>query len=106
MRRYPVSTKLNNSQNEGAESATRVTLDTLIQARLFELQLFLNTHAETLRCRRIAGEGSNGLGLRTKQQIECDDVRGHQHGHVDDRDRVRGAQFCPATAGTPTWVAW
>jgi putative SOS response-associated peptidase YedK len=28
MRRYPVSTKLNNSQNEGAESATPVTLDT------------------------------------------------------------------------------
>jgi len=35
MRRYPVSTKLNNSQNEGAESATPVTLDTPIQARLF-----------------------------------------------------------------------
>jgi len=35
MRRYPVSTKLNNSQNEGAESATPVTLDTLTQARLF-----------------------------------------------------------------------
>jgi len=35
MRRYPVSTKLNNSQNEGAESATPVTLDTPVQARLF-----------------------------------------------------------------------
>ncbi len=35
MRCYPVSTKLNNSQNEGAESATPVTLDTPIQARLF-----------------------------------------------------------------------
>ncbi len=35
MRRYPVSTKLNNSQNEGAESAAPVTLDTPIQARLF-----------------------------------------------------------------------
>jgi putative SOS response-associated peptidase YedK len=35
MRRYPVSTKLNNSQNEGAESATPVTLDTPMQARLF-----------------------------------------------------------------------
>jgi len=34
MRRCPVSTKLNNSQNEGAESATPVTLDTPIQARL------------------------------------------------------------------------
>jgi hypothetical protein len=34
MRLYPVSTKLNNSQNEGAESATPVTLDTPIQARL------------------------------------------------------------------------
>ncbi len=35
MRRYPVSTKLNNSQNEGAESAMPVTLGTPIQARLF-----------------------------------------------------------------------
>ena len=35
MRRYPVSTKINNSQNEGAESAAPVTLDTPIQARLF-----------------------------------------------------------------------
>jgi putative SOS response-associated peptidase YedK len=35
MRRYPVSTKLNNSQNEGAESAMPVTLDTPMQARLF-----------------------------------------------------------------------
>jgi len=35
MRRYPVSTKLNNSQNESAESAAPVTLDTPIQARLF-----------------------------------------------------------------------
>jgi hypothetical protein len=32
-------------------------------------------------------------GLRTQQQIECDDVRDHQHGHVDDRDRIRGAQL-------------
>ena len=35
MRGYPVSTKLNNSQNEAAESATPVTLDTPMQARLF-----------------------------------------------------------------------
>jgi putative SOS response-associated peptidase YedK len=35
MRRYPVSTKLNNSQNEGAESAAPVTLDTPIQACVF-----------------------------------------------------------------------
>ena len=35
MRRNPVSTKLNNSQNQGAESATPVTLGTSIQARLF-----------------------------------------------------------------------
>lgn len=35
MRRYPVSTKLNNSQNEGAESAAPVTLDMPTQARLF-----------------------------------------------------------------------
>ena len=30
MRRYSVSTKLDSSQNEGAESATPVTLDTPI----------------------------------------------------------------------------
>jgi putative SOS response-associated peptidase YedK len=35
MRRYPVSTKLNNSQNEGAECAAPVTLDTPVQAWLF-----------------------------------------------------------------------
>jgi putative SOS response-associated peptidase YedK len=35
MRRYPVSTKLNNSQNEGAEFAAPVKLDTPTQARLF-----------------------------------------------------------------------
>jgi putative SOS response-associated peptidase YedK len=35
MRRYPVSTKLNNSLNEGAETAAPVALDTPIQARLF-----------------------------------------------------------------------
>src|SRR6266853_343862 len=41
----------------------------------------------------MPGEGSNRLGLITQQQIECDDVRDHQHGHVDDRDRVCGAQL-------------
>jgi putative SOS response-associated peptidase YedK len=35
MRRYPVSTKLNNSQHKGGESATPVTLDTPMRARLF-----------------------------------------------------------------------
>src|SRR5467141_1242568 len=41
----------------------------------------------------MPGEGSNHLGLRTQQQIECDDVRDHQHRHVDDRDRVCGAHL-------------
>jgi putative SOS response-associated peptidase YedK len=36
MRRYPVSTKMNNSKNEGAESAAPVTLDTAVEPRLFE----------------------------------------------------------------------
>jgi len=35
MRRYPVSRKLNNSQNDDVESASRVTLDTPKQAKLF-----------------------------------------------------------------------
>jgi putative SOS response-associated peptidase YedK len=36
MRRYPVSTKLNNSKNEGAKSAAPVTLDAPVERRLFE----------------------------------------------------------------------
>ena len=35
MRRYPVSTKLNNSKIDGAESASPVILDTPAQAKLF-----------------------------------------------------------------------
>jgi hypothetical protein len=35
MRRYPVSRKLNNSKIDDAESASRVTLDTPTQERLF-----------------------------------------------------------------------
>ncbi len=35
MRRYPVNTKLNNSQNENAEAAARVTLERRTQERLF-----------------------------------------------------------------------
>lgn len=35
MHRYPVSTKLNNSKNDDADSALRVTLDTPAQDRLF-----------------------------------------------------------------------
>jgi putative SOS response-associated peptidase YedK len=35
MRLYPVNRKLNNSKNDDAESASPVTLDTPIQARLF-----------------------------------------------------------------------
>jgi putative SOS response-associated peptidase YedK len=37
MRRYPVSTKLNNSKNEGAEAAAPVTLDETAESRLFEV---------------------------------------------------------------------
>jgi len=44
-----------------------------------------NVLQSDLRRGRIAGEGR--LGLRARQQTECDDVRDHQHGHVDDRDR-------------------
>ena len=35
MRRYPVSRKLNNSKIDDAKSASRVTLDTPTQQRLF-----------------------------------------------------------------------
>jgi hypothetical protein len=77
MRRYPVSTKLKNSQNKSTESAALVTLDTPIQARLSSYQLLLNIHAGILRCRCIPGECSNSFGLRTQQEIERDDVRDH-----------------------------
>jgi len=46
-----------------------------------------------LRCGHITGEDPSRLGLRSEQQIECDEVRDHQHRHVDDRDRVGGAQL-------------
>jgi putative SOS response-associated peptidase YedK len=35
MRRYPVSTRLNNSRNDDAESAAPVTLDIASQDKLF-----------------------------------------------------------------------
>jgi hypothetical protein len=45
------------------------------------------------RCRRSAGEKPNRVGLRTRQQIQRDDVGDHQQGYVDDQDRVAGAQL-------------
>jgi hypothetical protein len=44
-------------------------------------------------CGRIAGEGKNWLGLRTRKQIERGEVRDHQRGHIDDRDPVRSGQL-------------
>src|SRR5215471_6377136 len=32
-------------------------------------------------------------GRWAQQQIECDDVRDHQQGYVDDRDRIGAAQL-------------
>ena len=46
-----------------------------------------------LSCGRIADEGPSRRGLRTHQQVEGGEVRDHQYGHVDDRDRVGGAQL-------------
>src|SRR6266702_7000292 len=42
---------------------------------------------------RFIREGPSNFGLGTHQQIERDEVRDHQHGHVDDRDRVCGTQL-------------
>ena len=53
---------------------------------------------------RIADVRSSRFGLGTDQQIECGDVRDHQQRHVDDRDRVGGAQLS-RRAGRPTWMA-
>ena len=89
MCRYPVSTKLNNSQNEGAESAAPVTLDTPIQARLFWLQLLLNTHAATqnpfhtkvrisvLLCVGYAGGGGQSDQALSWLERACDEHSGH-----------------------------
>jgi hypothetical protein len=50
--------------------------------------------AESLiRCDCTAGEDRRCLWLRMHQQIERDDVRNHQRGHVNDRDHVRTAQL-------------
>lgn len=46
-----------------------------------------------LRCGHIAGEDPSRLGLGTQQQIERHEVCDHQHRHVDDRNRVGGAQL-------------
>ena len=42
---------------------------------------------------RTVGERANRLGLTTCQQIESDDVRDHQQRHIEDWDRVGGAQL-------------
>ena len=39
------------------------------------------------------GYGPSRLKLGTHQQIECGEVRNHQHGHVDDRDSVGGPEL-------------
>src|SRR5258705_1228984 len=51
MRRYPVSRKLNNSQNDDVESASRVTLDTPNQPKLFSLHALLSKHTWSLSSR-------------------------------------------------------
>lgn len=47
----------------------------------------------TLSSRRLASQDSNRVGLGTQQEIDCEDVRNHQQGHVEDRNRVRGAKL-------------
>ena len=44
-----------------------------------------------LRCGRDAGGDLSGLRLRTQKQIERNEVRDHQQGHVEDRDCVGGS---------------
>jgi hypothetical protein len=106
MRRYPVSTKLNNSQNESAESATPVTLDTPMQARLFLLQLLLNRHGATLSpniradalegapsatlCElvREAGGMQDALGLKKMTAFMADnDLESGTDGESNSRDK-------------------
>ena len=41
----------------------------------------------------FAGDCPNCLRLPARQQIERDNVRDHQRGHVDDRNRIGGAQL-------------
>lgn len=47
--------------------------------------------ASLLRRDRIVGNGLSCSGLRTHQPIECERVRDHQYGDVDDGDYVGGA---------------
>jgi hypothetical protein len=54
----------------GRVPGSSIQLGSHTGAALLASTLLLNTHAGTPRCRSIAGEGSNRLGLRTQQQIE------------------------------------
>ena len=46
-----------------------------------------------LRRERFSGDGVICPEQRTRQPIECDRVRDHQHGDVEDRDDICGAQL-------------
>jgi hypothetical protein len=41
----------------------------------------------------IAGENGSCVGPMARQPIESDEVRDHQHWHIENRDRVRGTQL-------------
>jgi hypothetical protein len=45
------------------------------------------------RASRIAGENGSCVGPVARQPIKSDEVRDHQHWHIENRDRVRGAQL-------------
>jgi hypothetical protein len=51
------------------------------------------THSIFSRGSCCSGDGYGRVCLGTREPIECDDVRDHQHGHVDDRDHVCSAEL-------------
>ena len=59
------------------------------------LRLLRNSDDENpqLRGGGIAAEHPSRIALRAQKQIECDDVRNHQQGHVDDGNHVGRAQL-------------
>src|ERR1017187_7387800 len=44
-------------------------------------------------CDRIADEDRSRLAPRTHQPIESEEMRDHQHGHIENRNRTCGAQL-------------
>ena len=68
---------------------------------------FVSFRQTNLERRGDAGKLVRAIGVEMQKHIESDHVRDHQLGHIDDRDRVRGAQLPrPAQEGQPAGVCF